>query len=146
MCDIWKANKHGVELTVGDLRPHLQAMTQLNVQLVVLSGGEALMHSNLWLLCRELKKRDIKITLLSTGLLLAKNARNVVAWTDEIILSLDGSRDIHNRIRNVPRAFERLSDGVDAVKNINPDFRITARCVIQKMNFRDLPYLADMHK
>jgi len=146
MCDIWKANKHGAELGVDDLRPHLQALEQLNVQLVVLSGGEALMHSNLWLLCRELKKRDIKITLLSTGLLLEKNAAAVVRWADEVILSLDGSSEVHSRIRNIPRAFEKLSEGVKAVKTANPDFRITARCVVQKMNFRDLPNIIDSAK
>src|SRR5262245_57880004 len=66
MCDIWKANQNKQELTRGDLARHLDVLRKLNVQWVVLSGGEALMHSNLWTLCELLAELNIKISLLST--------------------------------------------------------------------------------
>ena len=87
---------------------------------VVLSGGEALMHSNLWALCEQLKELRVKITLLSTGLLLKRNAENVVKWCDEVVVSLDGSTEVHDAIRNVPRAFERLAEGVASIKALDP--------------------------
>ena len=72
MCDIWQANKNMREISQADLERHMDSLRKLQVRWVVLSGGEALMHSNLWALCRLLKAENIKITLLSTGLTAAK--------------------------------------------------------------------------
>ena len=69
MCDIWKANHNKTELAVEELNAHADSFKSLGVREIVLSGGEALMHSNLWKLCEVFKARNIKLTLLSTGLL-----------------------------------------------------------------------------
>lgn len=144
MCDIWKANRNMQEITRDDLAPHMDAFRKLNVQWVVLSGGEALMHSNLWTLCELLREAGIdKITLLSTGLLLKHFAGDVVRWCDEVTVSLDGSREVHDEIRNIPRAYDRLAEGVAALKACNPGFRVTARCVVQRRNYFDLPDIID---
>jgi Fe-coproporphyrin III synthase len=143
MCDIWKANRNGIEISRETLEKHVESIRGFNVQWVVLSGGEALMHSNLWALCELLKEIGVRITLLSTGLLLRRHAADVRKWVDEVIVSLDGSREIHDGIRNIPRAYERLADGVTALREIDPDFRVTGRCVIQRRNYFDLPNIID---
>jgi Fe-coproporphyrin III synthase len=143
MCDIWKANRNGQELSREDLLPHLESLAQLRVRWVVLSGGEALMHSNLWGLCRLLREREVKITLLSTGLLLERHTADILRWCDEVIVSLDGSPALHDAIRNVPRAYERLARGVAALKAADPEFRVTGRTVVQRANYADLPGIID---
>jgi Fe-coproporphyrin III synthase len=139
MCDIWKANRAGQEITAEQLAPHLAQIRKLKPQQIVLSGGEALMHSNLWALCEALGPLNAKITLLSTGLLLKRHAENVVRWCDEVIVSLDGDRDTHDAIRRVPRAYDRLAEGITALRALQPDFHITARCVLQNANYAILP-------
>jgi MoaA/NifB/PqqE/SkfB family radical SAM enzyme len=140
MCDIWRANANRRELAREDLAPHVDSIRRLGVRWVTLSGGEALMHSNLWMLCTLLREAGVRrITVLSTGLLLARHAEAVVRHADEVIVSLDGSREIHDAIRNVPRAFDRLAEGVAALRERAPGFRVTARCVVQRRNFRDMP-------
>jgi Fe-coproporphyrin III synthase len=139
MCDIWKANRAGQELSVADLATHVEALQRLHVRRVVLSGGEALMHPNLWALCALLKDLGVQITLLSTGLLLQRHAPGVVRWCDDVTVSLDGSRDVHDSIRNIPHAYDRLAAGVAALKALRPSLRITARCVLQRRNYLDLP-------
>lgn len=146
MCDIWRANANGRELTEADLAPHIDSLRRLGVRWITLSGGEALMHRNLFALCEQLKPLGARISLLSTGLLLRRFAREVVVHTDEVIVSLDGSPAVHDAIRNVPRAFERLADGVAALREVKPDFRVTARCVLQRGNFRDLPVIIETAK
>ena len=143
MCDIWRANQSGQEITRDDLARHLADLRQLHVRWVVLSGGEALMHSNLWTLCALLKDLEVKISLLSTGLLLARFAPDIVRWCDEVIVSLDGSHEVHNTIRGVPRAYERLAAGLAALRALQPTFRVTARCVMQRLNYHDLPHIID---
>ena len=138
MCDIWKANQRGITLdlkTVARLKPDLQA---LGVRSIALSGGEALMHANLWALCAVLKELPVTITLLSTGLILARHAVAVTKWCDDVIVSLDGPQPVHDAIRGVPRAYERLAQGVAALRQVRSGFPVTGRCVVQKRNFRVL--------
>jgi MoaA/NifB/PqqE/SkfB family radical SAM enzyme len=94
-------------------------------------------------LCEIIKSQNIKITLLSTGLLLKRFASEIISKTDEVIVSLDGSKEIHDKIRNIPNAFDKLKEGVRELKKLDPKFRVTARCVIQKENFDDLPNIVE---
>src|SRR5207248_2759841 len=141
MCDIWQANSDKRELSREDIEHQMDSFLNLHVQRVVLSGGEALMHQNLWLLCELLRELndDLAITLLSTGLLLKVFAADVVKWCDEVIVSVDGSRAVHDSIRRVPRAFDRLAEGIAALRAERPGYPVSARCVLQRNNFRDLP-------
>src|SRR5439155_11662861 len=78
ICDIWKANHNKREQSRDDLARHLETFRRFGVRRVVLSGSEARMHSNLWTLSALLKELPIKITRLSTGLLLKRHAADLV--------------------------------------------------------------------
>ena len=137
MCDIWKANTEKREITVEELEKHIAQFIQLKVREVVFSGGEALMHSNLWKLCSLIRQNEIRITILSTGLLLQKNATEIIAHCDEVIVSLDGSQTVHDKIRNVPDGFSKLAAGVKELKRLKPEFKVGGRCVLQRFNYFD---------
>src|SRR5689334_3090440 len=68
MCDIWKTGEHR-EFTMAQLEAQLDAIERLRTRWVVFTGGEPLMHSNLFALADLLRGRGIKVTILSTGLL-----------------------------------------------------------------------------
>jgi len=146
MCDIWKGNNNLQQLEESDIEKLLSSLITLKTKLVVMSGGEALMHPNFFRLCDILRAHKIKITILSTGLLLKKYANEIIAKTNEVIVSLDGSQEVHDKIRNIPEAFNKLKDGVAEIKNLNKEYRVTARCVVQKANFKDLPNIVDAAK
>ena len=96
------------------------------------------MHSDLFRLSNMLRVRNIRVTLLSTGLLLARYADQIVNDIDDVIVSLDGPRTIHDTIRCVPGAFSQLAVGVRALRHHNPGFSISARCTVQKANCTSL--------
>jgi MoaA/NifB/PqqE/SkfB family radical SAM enzyme len=79
--------------------------------------------------------------LLTTGLLLEREAEHVSRWCDVVIVSLDGSPEVHDRVRQVPHAFERLAAGVRALRLLDPRSRVSGRCVVQRLNYRDLPHV-----
>ena len=56
MCDIWKANTEKREIAVDGRRRHLDAIRELHVQRVMLTGGEPLLHRNLWAFCERLRR------------------------------------------------------------------------------------------
>src|SRR5471030_3016226 len=74
MCDIWKDNKNLKQLSEDDISGLLDTLKKFGTQQVAMSGGEALLNTNFFRLCAILKKEGIKITLLSTGLSVKKNA------------------------------------------------------------------------
>ncbi|MDB5139905.1 MAG: radical additional 4Fe4S-binding protein [Mucilaginibacter sp.] len=137
MCDIWKDNKNLKQLTEQDISGLLTSLKKFGTRQVAMSGGEALLNVNFFRLCEILKKEKIKITLLTTGLSVKRNARQLLLWVDEIIVSLDGDEPLHDAIRNVPGAFDKLREGVQYIKSIKPTYRITARTVIHRLNFRN---------
>jgi MoaA/NifB/PqqE/SkfB family radical SAM enzyme len=143
MCDIWKANRTGTSITEEQLKGFLDDFRHLGVEWVLLSGGEPLMHPNLWSLCSALKNLPARITLLSTGLLLARNSNEIVRHCDDVIVSLDGSREVHDRIRRIPNAFDELADGVKALRSTHPRYPVSGRCVLQRANFEDLPNIVE---
>jgi Fe-coproporphyrin III synthase len=137
MCDIWRMTTRD-ELAAADVACWLDEWRGLGVRRVVLSGGEALLHSQLWELCDHLRAADIGITILSTGLLLRRHAADLVRRCDDVVVSLDGPLPVHNQIRNIPRAYEKLAEGVAAVKAADPRVLVTGRCTVQRANFRHL--------
>lgn len=146
MCDIWKDNKNMKQLTEDDINDLLVSLKRLGTRQVLMSGGEALLNPNFFRFCEILKKLPVKITLLSTGLTLKKNAENIGRYVDDIIISLDGDEATHNYIRNIPGAFSLLKDGIKSIRQENPKFRITARTVIHKINFRKWPDIINAAK
>jgi MoaA/NifB/PqqE/SkfB family radical SAM enzyme len=137
MCDIWTSSTKP-EISAGELERHLHDFERLSVQWVVLSGGEPLMHSDLFRLCALLKQRHIRITLLSTGLLLERNAEAIVSCIDDVIVSLDGPPAIHDGIRRVTGAFTLLENGIRVIHRLQPAFPISARSTVQRRNYRYL--------
>jgi MoaA/NifB/PqqE/SkfB family radical SAM enzyme len=137
MCDIWKATDAN-EISASDLERHAASLDEMGVEWAVFSGGEPLMHSDLFRLCAILRRRKIRITVLSTGLLLERHAQAIVDNVDDVIVSLDSPRETHDRIRRVPGAFEKLAAGVRSIRTLRPDFPITARCTIQRLNHSQL--------
>jgi MoaA/NifB/PqqE/SkfB family radical SAM enzyme len=133
MCDIWKLTD-AQEISTAELERHLADIQRLGVEWAVFTGGEPLMHSDLFRLAGLLRTRGIRVTILSTGLLLERHAPAIVVGTDEVIVSLDGPSGIHDEIRRVPGAFERMAHGVSAVHRLALEFPVSARCTVQSRN------------
>jgi MoaA/NifB/PqqE/SkfB family radical SAM enzyme len=146
MCDIWKDNKNLKQLTEKDILELLDSLKKLGTQQVVMSGGEALLNPNFFKFCEILKKQQIKVSLLSTGLTLRRHAEQLLLYVNDVIVSLDGNGEIHDRIRNIPGAFKKLREGVQYIKHIDPGFKITARTVIHRLNFRHWPAIIETAK
>jgi MoaA/NifB/PqqE/SkfB family radical SAM enzyme len=133
MCDIWKT-EDARELSAEELERHAEDLDRLRVKWVVFTGGEPLMHSDLFRLCRILRDRDIRISLLSTGLLLERYRNEIVEHIDDVIVSLDGPPETHDRIRRVRGAYDALAKGVQALHALRPDFPVSVRSTVQKQN------------
>jgi Fe-coproporphyrin III synthase len=93
------------------------------------------MHTDLFRLAGLARARGIRTTVLSTGLLLSRYARQVLESVDDVIVSLDGPPAVHDSIRRVAGAFDLLAAGV---RSLGRDFPVAARCTVQRANFSTL--------
>lgn len=146
MCDIWKGNQNVKQLTESDVNGLLDSLKKFETKMVLMSGGEALLNPNFFRFCEILKKHEIRISLLSTGILLKKHAPLLTKWVNEIIVSLDGDERTHDRIRDIPGAYQKLREGIIKIKEIDPSFKISARTVIHKLNYRKWPDIVETAK
>jgi len=137
MCDIWKATGKNT-LLPEELRAWSAEWRRLGTRRVVLSGGEPLMHPSFAALGEALREAGLATTLLTTGLLLERKAAEVARLVDDVIVSLDGPREVHDAIRRVPGAFDRLAAGVRALRSEAPGIPVSARSTVQRANARHL--------
>ncbi len=143
MCDIWKDNQNLKQLNEADVEGMIKALKKFGTQKVVMSGGEALLNPKFFRLCEILQQEGIGVSLLSTGLLLKKHAAGIVRLVDDLIVSLDGDRDMHDAIRNIPGAYDKLKEGIQEIRRLDPLFPVTGRCVIHRLNFRNWKGIID---
>lgn len=143
MCDIWKANADKREMSPADLDRHLDDIRALGVERVMLTGGEPLLHGNLWALCERLQREGVQITLVTTGLLLGAHAEAVARAIDELVVSIDGPPDVHDGIRRVKDGFHRVARGLQAVQSQSRVPRMVVRSVVQRANHARLPQTID---
>lgn len=90
--------------------------------------------------------------MITNGSLLENFAEGLVnAGLDELNLSLDGGRELHDQIRGMPGLFERIMKGLEKVnyykaeKNSKKPF-INLQCTITKYNYEHLKQLTEAAK
>lgn len=137
MCDIWRI-REPLQLTPADLEAQIDSLRKMKVQWVAFSGGEAQLNPHIFTLAAMLHREGIRVTLLTAGLLLEQHAEEIASNMDDVTVSLDGPPRLHNAIRRVSGAFERLEAGIRAIRRLRPDMPISARCTVQKANHLDL--------
>jgi MoaA/NifB/PqqE/SkfB family radical SAM enzyme len=137
MCDIWRI-REAQQIKPADLGSHLGSFRELGVQWVVFSGGEPQLNEKWSGLAQILRSADIRVTMLTAGLLLKAQAKTVAECIDDVIVSLDGPPAIHNSIRRVAGAFEKMAEGVQSIHEFRPGMAVRARCTVQKANRNSL--------
>ena len=145
MCDIWKIQSPR-ELAFEHLSRQLDSFERLGVRWVALTGGEPQRHEHFVDFTTALRTRGIRISLLTAGVLLESDALLVAEAVDDVIVSLDGPPEIHDRIRRVPEAFNKLGRGTRALKQMKPGIVVAGRCTVQRANYSALCRTAECAK
>ncbi len=120
MCDIWK--NRGMDFTSVDIYKKLPS----SLEMIDLTGGEPFLRSDMADIVRVVRKACPKARILITtnGFLyhsIEKQIDNILKADPAIAfrLSLDGGRDMHEKIRGIPGAFEKVLHAVDLLKKKN---------------------------
>jgi len=96
------------------------------------------MHSDLFRLAALVRDAGVRVTILTTGLLLEDFAEKIVGNVDDVVVSLDGPPSVHDHIRRVPGAFQRVAAGIAALHRLDPNFSVSARSTVQRLNHQSV--------
>jgi len=105
-------------------------------------GGEMMIYPRIMDLLARCKQRGLKVVMVTNGYRLAERAEALVAMgVDAVTVSLDGFKDVHNKIRHSPRAFDQVVAGIQAIVSARDEAAlpiITINHALNKDNYRDI--------
>lgn len=139
-CDYWRHGRADLDLAaVARLLPSLR---RLGTQTVLVSGGEPLLNRQWVEIASLLKDEGLELLLLTSGLSLAKHAKQASALFRTITVSLDGTDPAtYAAIRGVD-AFDVVCRGIRSA--VECGVRVTVRVTLQRANFRQLVAFVDL--
>ena len=139
-CDIWQNPRRNMPVQL--VESIAETCAELGVRWILLSGGEAMQHPDWPEIAQRFRAEGVHVMLLTNGLLLRKQAQDVIDSVDEVILSLDGGNPkTYEAIRGVD-AFDLIFEGVDMLRSA--DVPVTTRTTVQQANFREIPQIINV--
>ncbi|MEI6346851.1 MAG: TIGR04133 family radical SAM/SPASM protein [Bacteroidota bacterium] len=105
-----------------------------NKVMIVITGGEPLVRSDLPYIGTELNKMGFPWGMVTNGLILteSKFQELLSAGLHSITISLDGLEDSHNWLRGNPQSFAKASDAIKMVANTKDIAYDVVTCITQK--------------
>ena len=137
MCDYWQHGQTNLPVPAAErLAPELRA---LGTRVVLLSGGEPLVHPEWDSIAAALRRAGLRVWLLTAGLSLARHAERAAELCERVTVSLDGATpETYRAIRGVD-GFATVCAGVRAVAERGTP--VGVRCTVQRGNYEELPAL-----
>ena len=102
---------------------------------VVLSGGEALLHPNIWNFINILRECDLNVTLLTNGKLLNnENVKKLKNKNVYVQISLDGASSVTNDFIRASGAFDAVINALTVLNEEKYTDRLSVNSVINSVN------------
>lgn len=121
----------------------IKELASLDFKLVLFSGGEPLLYPHLFPLNALCKDYGIKTCLSSNGSLCEDFGWKIKGGDfDYVGISIDGVREIHDKFRAIPGAFDKAINGLRALKRwgVKRGMRFT----LSRENIRSLPSVIEL--
>jgi MoaA/NifB/PqqE/SkfB family radical SAM enzyme len=139
-CDYWRTGRDEMSLTTVERL--IPGLLQLQTRMVLVSGGEPLIHPEWEEIARLLRANGLQLWLLTSGLSLVKHARRVSQLFDAVTVSLDGTdAQTYSAIRGLD-AFDNVCAGIQACAAAGMPAGV--RVTLQRSNYRQLPGFVDL--
>jgi MoaA/NifB/PqqE/SkfB family radical SAM enzyme len=111
---------------------------------IAFTGGEPLLHPDILECLSYVKKKGLYCSLTTNGLRLARHAENIAtSGLDLLVVSLDGPREIHDRIRGRSGAYQKAIEGIQKVKGFERRLLLFVNTSIQADSYQHIDKLVD---
>ena len=132
------------ELTTEEAFSVMDDLKAFRVPVLILSGGEPLLRSDIFTLARRAKAMGFYVALSSNGTLIDSRNIGQIAEVgfDYVGVSLDGIAETHDRFRRQAGAFAASLNGIRLCREHG--IKIGIRYTMTEDNARDLPRLLEL--
>ena len=114
-CEWWKTDKP--ELPTKKALAAIDAVCSLGVPFFDLSGGEPLLRKDLSALAKRAAFHGCLVSMNTNGTLLnEKRLSEMADVLDLVVVSLDGPKDVHDKIRGVPGTYDKAIEAIRLLK------------------------------
>jgi radical SAM family uncharacterized protein len=118
MCPFWRREDEEL-LQLPDEVRIMDALARAGVSFLGFEGGEPLLRKDVPEILREAHAR-FHTSLVTNGWLLEHRLPEIASHLDLLFVSLDGIGETHDRLRGIPRSFERAVAGMRASRSEVP--------------------------
>ncbi|MFN2176277.1 MAG: radical SAM protein [Anaerolineales bacterium] len=133
--------EEGISLPKNLFQEVIQA-AQNRIPIIALTGGEPLLHKDIFNFIRYAKNHNFCCTMVTNGWFLKENAAEIAdSGLDLLTVSIDGPGNIHDRIRRKPGAFDRAMEGIQELLSYKKRPMLVINSIIQSDNCRHLDQL-----
>lgn len=114
---------------------------EMSVPFVSITGGEPLLIKNIYKIGRLAGEKGIITNLNTNGLLInIENASLLARSFDYIRISLNGSKEIHDKLTGVKGSYDRTLEAMKMLMNIkNKRAKVGINCILNKSTINMLP-------
>ena len=129
-------------LSTEIVREAITDAADLGYRVVSVSGGEPFMYPGLGEILSFAKSRGLRTTVTTNGYFLKRRwLEPLHGLIDTLAVSLDGPKEIHNQMRASSEAFDRLSQGLRTLGELQAAFGIIHTVTLQ--SWQHLPWIAE---
>jgi MoaA/NifB/PqqE/SkfB family radical SAM enzyme len=117
---------------------------------ITLFGGEPLLYPGCIDIIKYIKQKGMHCLMITNGSLLEDFAEGIVySGLDELNVSLDGGRQLHDEIRGMPGLFDRINNGLEKINFLKETKHktgplINLQCTITKFNYQHLAQMTEV--
>lgn len=132
------------ELSTPEIYAVMDDLKAFGVPVLILSGGEPMMHPDIFDIAARGKREGFYVGLSTNGTLIDENNVRRIAELDldYVGISIDGTREVHDRFRRRAGAFDEALRGVRLCREAG--IRVGLRFTLTRDNHGDLPALVDL--
>jgi len=132
------------ELTTPEIYTVMDDLKAFKVPVLILSGGEPLLHPDIFNISRRAKDMGFYVALSSNGTKISKDNIDEIAAIDYqyIGVSLDGIKDTHDEFRRVKGSFDEALRGVHLC--LDKGIKVGIRFTLTQDNAKDFPALLQL--
>lgn len=127
------------ELSTAQFLKFMQEARDLGVVVNAFEGGEPLLRDDLPILMKESKILGMMNTVITNGTLLEKRKEEIIPYVDAIVISIDGEKETHDKIRGKPGTYDKA---IKAASEISSECKLVISSVINKLNLNELESIA----
>ncbi len=132
------------ELTTPEIYTVMDDLKAFKVPVLILSGGEPLLHPDIFDISRRAKDMGFYVALSTNGTKISAANIDEIASIDYqyIGVSLDGLKDTHDRFRRVQGSFDQALNGIQLC--LEKGIKVGLRFTLTQDNAHDFPALLQL--